>query len=238
MFSLDERDRRWALMRDLMDGENVEAVLAYDGSYLTDAADTTAIVPRHGAPACLGARSPWMGGARAARHAYGIAEAVKDLGLDYARVGVVGLDGVPYPVWDSVLRQLPQVTFRSVWPGFLRRTMPQSDEELVVIMKGAAMSAAMAATSGGEVSLLYGFRETVHRPGPVECPTLRPGTLLGEVKLDEGQSLHGLNPRGALHTASGEIVGYDLELVEGMTFALRTPGGVRTLIIGHLPDTG
>ncbi|MEU7895523.1 hypothetical protein AB0B45_22030 [Nonomuraea sp. NPDC049152] len=236
MFSLDERDRRWTLMRDLMDTEHVEAVLAYDGSYLTDAADTTAIVPRHGAPACLGARSPWME-PRAARHAYGIAEAVRVLGLDYSRVGVVGLDDVPYPVWASVLRQLPQVTFRSVWPGFLRRTMPQSCEELAVIMEGAAMSASMAEASGGEVSLRYGFRETVHRPGPVERPVLRPGTLFGEVKLSEGQSLHGLNPRGAVHTAGGEIVGYDLELVEGMTFALRTPDGIRTLIIGHLPDT-
>ncbi|MFI6604126.1 hypothetical protein ACIBHX_48535 [Nonomuraea sp. NPDC050536] len=249
MYSLDERDRRWALARDLMDEEGVEAVVAYGGpadSYLSDAGGPIVLLPRHGDPVCLSDAplgGAWVTDVRPARHAYGLAEAVRDKGLAQAPIGVLGLDGVPYPIWETVLRQLPQAAFRSVWPGFLRRAMPQSAEEIEVVRRGAALGSAIP---GDEVSFVYGFRETYHvaaRESPVArrvyeagLAALRPGARFGEAaqamtnalenERCDGPMLLGLNPRGAVGAdPSRPPVGHDLEIVAGMTFALRVVCG-------------
>jgi len=97
---------------------------------------------------------------RVAKHARGLVDLLRERGLGRAAIGVIGLEPyppfhfnpiMPYVLWNSVLRQVPQATFKPVWLSFLLRTLAQSAEELAVVeyaaVAGQAMATAMLAAS-------------------------------------------------------------------------------------------
>ncbi|KAA2260658.1 hypothetical protein F0L68_19870 [Solihabitans fulvus] len=88
-----------------------------------------------------------------------------DLGLRKGSIGVMGLDPylpahpegrIPYPFWDTVVKQPTGADFRNVGHAFARLMMPLSDEEIAVVRHAArigdAMAEAMVATAAPGVS--------------------------------------------------------------------------------------
>ena len=124
-YSPAERDRRWALARQVMDAEQVDALLVYgdregtgpapfapDTYFTNDRPGALVIFPRDGEPVALYAipemaidhlearrrgEDVWLQpeNVRVGRFAPDIVAALRDLGLGQARLGVLGLD--PYP---------------------------------------------------------------------------------------------------------------------------------------------
>lgn len=124
-YSLAERDRRWSLARQLMDAEQVDALLIYgeregtgpapfapDTYFTNDRPGALVIFPRNGQPVALydipemaidhleGRRrgeEVWLQpeSVRVGRFAPHIVEALQDCGLGQSHIGVLGLD--PYP---------------------------------------------------------------------------------------------------------------------------------------------
>ena len=103
-YSLAERDRRWALARELMAAEEVEALVCYGEHEYVEAAPFAA----------------------------GIAEVLREHHLEHAAVGVLGLDIValwhlnpitPYMLSRKVLDELPGVTFKPVGRRFMLATI-------------------------------------------------------------------------------------------------------------------
>ncbi|NRQ33387.1 hypothetical protein HII36_16255 [Nonomuraea sp. NN258] len=156
MYSQDERDRRWALGRALMDAEGVEALVLYENAYFTGGPpDAIVVFPRGGRPVALTdgpAASPWADNRRS-RHAYGIAEVLWELRLHRSAVGVLGLEPyppihrgplLPHSLWSQVLGLLPEATFTAVWPGYFRHVARHSGEEVAVLSECARIAGAIA----------------------------------------------------------------------------------------------
>ncbi|MFC9246752.1 M24 family metallopeptidase [Streptomyces sp. NPDC057136] len=163
MYSLAERDRRWELARALMDAAGVDALIVYGepsavmspDSYFTGGPPGALVLfPRYGGPLVLGDRpGPWIEDVRPARHAYGLADALKERRLTHARVGVLGLEPyaaehggspLPYTLWATFLGLLPQTVFVPVWSQFVRSAMSQSSEEIAVLAECGRIGAVMA----------------------------------------------------------------------------------------------
>ncbi|MET7463732.1 M24 family metallopeptidase [Nonomuraea sp. NPDC005501] len=164
MYSVAERDRRWALACELMDAENLHALLAYGvpgavagpDDYLSGGPSGAIVLfPRHGRPLALTDRpTAWIQDSRPDRCAYALAAALKEHHLSRSAIGVLGLepyppahDGhlLPYTLWAALLELMPQTAFVPVWPQFVQRAMPQSTEEIKALTEGAGISSAMAA---------------------------------------------------------------------------------------------
>jgi len=115
-FSLAERDRRWNLVREAMERENVDCVIAPNNTghsthfqaearYLSHVggggdADVACVFPLQGDVAAVATScerwrgvQDWVTDLREARRAYGAAAAkkLKEVALPHKRVGVVGL---------------------------------------------------------------------------------------------------------------------------------------------------
>lgn len=124
-YSTAERDRRWALARELMDAEGVEALVVYgehessgpapfapDVFFTNERPGAIVVFPRDADPVSL-VWSPmhvadhiearrrgeacWTEprNMRVAKHAPGVVEVLREHGLDRAAIGVIGLE--PYP---------------------------------------------------------------------------------------------------------------------------------------------
>ena len=188
-YSLAERDRRWALARELMAAEEVDALIAYgehecadlapyapDTYFSNDRPGSFVIFCRDADPVQLvwsnmtiqdniEARKRgdelWIepGNIRAGsviqpgKNAAGIIEVLREHGLEKAAVGVLGLDiyppfhlnpPIPYLLWNQVLSELPDVTFKPVGQSFMFGTICLSDEELAVLRYSAAAGDAVA----------------------------------------------------------------------------------------------
>jgi len=124
-YSLAERDRRWALARELMAAEEVEALVCYGEHEYVEAAPFAA----------------------------GIAEVLREHHLEHAAVGVLGLDIValwhlnpitPYMLSRKVLDELPGVTFKPVGRRFMLATICLSQEEQAAVRYSAAAGDHMA----------------------------------------------------------------------------------------------
>lgn len=124
-YSLAERDRRWALARQLMDAEQVDALLIYgeregtgpapfapDTYFTNDRPGALVIFPRNGEPVALydipemaidhlearrRGEEVWLQpeNVRVGRFGPQIVEALQDYGLGQSKIGVLGFD--PYP---------------------------------------------------------------------------------------------------------------------------------------------
>ena len=202
-FSLAERDRRWQRVRDnaakagfdcifvplCVDGRNLHLSLEQargtrsDCRFLTQMENAAIVLPTDGrTPVVIndrGSRNPWFSEVRPAnrglRGSWGapMAEALIDLGMERARIGVSGLrlgkvthgraiaGVINHSSYAEVLRRLPNATFEDATDvvGYARYV--KSDEEVACLRRGAAIVAAgiekMAevAKPGVEETVLY-----------------------------------------------------------------------------------
>ena len=202
-FSLAERDGRWQRVRDnaakagfdcifvplCVDGRNLHLSLEQargtrsDCRFLTQMENAAIVLPTDGrTPVVIndrGSRNPWFSEVRPAnrglRGSWGapMAEALIDLGMERARIGVSGLrlgkvthgraiaGVVNHSSYAEVLRRLPNATFEDATDvvGYARYV--KSDEEITCLRRGAAIVAAglekMAevAKPGVEETVLY-----------------------------------------------------------------------------------
>ncbi|MFE3953874.1 M24 family metallopeptidase [Nocardia sp. NPDC059091] len=124
-YSLSERDRRWALARELMDDQGVDALVIYgehetggpapfapDVYFTNERPGAIVVFPRDADPISLvwspmhiadhiearrGGEACWTEphNMRVAKHAQGVVDLLKEHGLERSAVGVIGLE--PYP---------------------------------------------------------------------------------------------------------------------------------------------
>ncbi|WP_336216775.1 M24 family metallopeptidase [Nonomuraea sp. LPB2021202275-12-8] len=230
MYSQDERSRRWALGRALMDAEGVEALLLYENTYFTcGPSGAIVIFPRDGRPVALTdgpSSSPWVP-TRPSRHAYGIAEVLREHRLHRSAVGVLGLEPyppihrgplLPHSLWSQVLGLLPHVAFTSVWPGYFRLVVRHSGEELAILSEGARIAKAMA---------------------DAVADALRPGTHESELSaagLSTGYAL-GATPTVRVSAGGGPISPGDVVPVEiRCTYGFLEVRGRIPLMLGEPTD--
>lgn len=85
---------------------------------------------------------------RMGRDAAALTDTLIQFKLAKSTLGVIGLDMappwhpeglIPYSLWNKVVSQLPDATFKAVGERFLRLIMPQSEEELAVIRYAATI---------------------------------------------------------------------------------------------------
>lgn len=168
VLSLKERDRRWASVRAMLERQGLEGVVVFGqgrdaaDSYITNEAKKSIVVlPMTGEPTVFIGDVPldrydvpgqrwqrwvkhWVAGDGIAN----MAEHLKELGLDRARLGVVGLTSrmvgewagiISYRNWTRVLGLLPEVEWTDVSDDFERIVVKKSVEERVLLRKAAAL---------------------------------------------------------------------------------------------------
>jgi Xaa-Pro aminopeptidase len=188
-YSLAERDRRWNAVRARAAEAGFDCIIVpkgnrIDARYLTQILQAGFVLPTDGRPPIVltdaGAGNAWIPEVRRLRESDrpvwgpGLAQALLDLGMERARIGVVGLsvgtvtharaaDGVVnYGAYAEVLRRLPNATFEDATDvvGFVRYV--KSDEELAALKRATAISEAgidemvEVARPGVDEAVLYG----------------------------------------------------------------------------------
>jgi Xaa-Pro aminopeptidase len=164
-YSLAERDRRWQAVRENASKAGFDCVLVplgngVDGRYMTQLRCSAMVLPNDGrAPIVIADRrssnawapEPWQTGREWAEP---MGEALLDLGMERARIGVVGLKGgsvthcssidgvVNHTALAQVMSKLPNATFDDATDivGLVRYV--KSDEETVFLRRSAAVAAA------------------------------------------------------------------------------------------------
>lgn len=166
-YSLGERDRRWSGVRENAARDGLDCVLVpkgnrLDARYLTQMPNVGMIMPTDGRPPIVisdsGGANDWVPAVRPLRGGdrpmWGppAAQALLDLGMERARIGVVGLgpgrvtharaaDGVVnYTAYADVLRLLPNATFVDATDvvGFVRYV--KSEEEIASLRRATAIA--------------------------------------------------------------------------------------------------
>lgn len=182
-YSLAERDRRWEIARSFMDREGLDAMLVFsehedagpapvcfDTWFTNDRAGSVILFRASGDPVVFmplptflldhmesvrRGDGTWVkaGDIRLGRHSGEIGDALDELGLDRARIGVIGLEPyipwhpegiVPFNLWTNILTRFPHASFKPVGLAFGRLMMPLSQEEVAVVRHSAAIGDAMA----------------------------------------------------------------------------------------------
>lgn len=177
-YSDAERERRWSVTRAFMEREGLDALIVFGehedagpapfcfDTWLTnDCPGATVVFPRDGQPTALvpvltfledkheavrRGDDVWIPPehSRVGSDASKLADALEELGLARATVGVVGLDPyrpflqeglVPYRLWRTVKERCPGADFRPVGRAFALLTAVLSDEELAVVRHSAAI---------------------------------------------------------------------------------------------------
>jgi Xaa-Pro aminopeptidase len=164
-YSLAERDRRWKAVRENAAKAGLDCIFVplgngVDGRYLTQLRCSAMVLPTdERAPIVIADRrssnswvpEPWQTGREWAEP---MGEALLDLGMQRARIGVVGLKGglvthcssidgvVNHTALESVMSKLPTATFDDATDivGFLRYV--KSDEEITSVRQSAEVAAA------------------------------------------------------------------------------------------------
>ena len=164
-YSLAERDRRWQAVRENAGKAGFDCILVplgngVDGRYMTQLRCSAMALPSDGrAPIVIADRrssnewvpEPWQTGREWAEP---MGEALIDLGMERARIGVVGLQGgsvthcssidgvVNHTALAHVMSKLPNATFDDATDviGFVRYV--KSEEEIVFVSRSAAVAAA------------------------------------------------------------------------------------------------
>jgi Xaa-Pro aminopeptidase len=208
-FSLAERDRRWRMVREnavkagfdctfvplCIDGRNLHLSLEQargtrsDGRYLTLLENAAFIQPSDGRDPIVvterGEGNAWVPETRSvnrgARGSWGaaLAQGLLDLGMERARIGVVGLKGgkvthgraadgvVNHTAYAEVMRRLPNARFDDATDvvGFARYV--KGPEELDALRRGARIAAAgideMAATARPGVNSAVVYARVMRR---------------------------------------------------------------------------
>jgi Xaa-Pro aminopeptidase len=164
-YSLAERDRRWRAVRENAGKAGFDCILVplgngVDGRYMTQLRCSAMVLPTDGrAPIVIADRrssntwasEPWQTGREWAEP---MGEALLDLGMERARIGVVGLKGgsvthcrsidgvVNHTALAQVMSKLPNATFDEATDvvGLVRYL--KSDEETVFLRRSAAVATA------------------------------------------------------------------------------------------------
>lgn len=183
IFSQAERDRRWSAVQKALEGADLDCLLVppcvhgdslwlslessrgtqADGRYLTQLEDVAVVLPRRGSPIVIGrpeVTNDWIDDVRAGTvdgsgsWSGSIVEAINELGLAEARIGVSGLsrgrvthtranDGVvAYSSYEEIQKRLPRASFHDATDvlGFVR--FVKGDEELEALRLGSAIAEA------------------------------------------------------------------------------------------------
>src|SRR5207245_302070 len=144
-YSTAERDRRWAAVRQNAATSGLDCVFVplgngSDARYLSQQRATAVVLPTDARPPIAisdqGDPLDWIADVRAANRAWAepMAQALLDLGMERARVGVSGLSGgqvshvrnpdgvIDYSAFAEVQRRLPNATFEDATDvvGFAR----------------------------------------------------------------------------------------------------------------------
>ena len=160
--SMDVREYRWRRTKELMQANKVDVLLAPDvhsregyGSYLSyDNAEGMVIFPLKGDPVHLvwtfsrvrrhqenirRGETPWIANTRGSSNSKNIIEVINDMGLQNARIAVVGVDThaageaegmFPYRTYDNLLKGLPGAAFVEVSEQFEEMMLIKNAEEL------------------------------------------------------------------------------------------------------------
>lgn len=164
-YSVAERDRRWAAVRENAERAGLDCVFVplgngIDGRYLTQFRAASVVLPTDGRPPIVitdrGAINDWVPEPRHTRRAWSemMAEALIDAGMERARIGVVGLRGgrlahvraidgvVNHSSYAEVVRQLPNATFVDATDvvGMVRYV--KSDEEIACLRRSTLIAEA------------------------------------------------------------------------------------------------
>ncbi|HLH26755.1 MAG TPA: M24 family metallopeptidase [Chloroflexota bacterium] len=174
-FSLAERDRRFERVRRFMREAGVDCIVVpyntghwgqfqADAQYLTcmggNDAEVCVVFPAEGEATAwvrsgryiaswLGAQD-WVTDIRNSGGVWGppIVERLKELGLERATIGVVGLDGmtraeegvIPYVMMETFKRELPRATFVSATALMQEARAVKSEEEIAVLQRAAEIA--------------------------------------------------------------------------------------------------
>jgi Xaa-Pro aminopeptidase len=164
-YSVAERDRRWRAVRENAGKAGFDCILVplgngVDGRYMTQLRCSAMVLPTDGRPPIViadrrssntWAPEPWQTGREWAEP---MGEALFDLGMERARIGVVGLKGgsvthcrsidgvVNHTALTQVMSKLPNATFDDATDvvGLVRYV--KSDEETVFLRRSAAVATA------------------------------------------------------------------------------------------------
>jgi Xaa-Pro aminopeptidase len=162
-YSLAERDRRWRAVRENASEAGFDCILVplgngVDGRYMTQLRCSAMALRTDGRPPIVIAdrRSnnawvpePWQTGREWAEP---MGEALLDLGMERARVGVVGLKGgsvthcssvdgvVNHTALNQVMSKLPHATFEDATDVVGQVRYVKSDEEIVFVRRSAAVA--------------------------------------------------------------------------------------------------
>ena len=164
-YSLAERDRRWQAVRENAAKASLDCIFVplgngVDGRYLTQLRCSTMALPTDGrAPIVIADRrssnawvpEPWQTGREWAEP---MGEALLDLGMQRARIGVVGLKGgslthcnsidgvVNHTALESVMSKLPDATFDDATDIVGSVRYVKSDEEIASVRQSAEVAVA------------------------------------------------------------------------------------------------
>lgn len=164
-YSVAERDRRWNAVRANAAKEGLDCVWVplgngTDGRYLTQFRAASIVLPTDGRPPIVvtdrGARNEWIPEPRLTGREWiqPMTQALLDLGMERARVGVVGLKGgnlghvrapdgvVNHSAFVEVTGQLPEATFVDATDVVGRVRFVKSDEEIANLRKAAEIAEA------------------------------------------------------------------------------------------------
>ncbi|MBI4331794.1 MAG: aminopeptidase P family protein [Chloroflexi bacterium] len=187
--SLEERDRRWTAVLQEMALKELDCLLMFsqagaDGTgsanlrYLTHVgASGVGVFPYRGEPVVftglphtssyfLGSQD-WVSHFRGGASPDNIVAAIRDLGGEEGRIGVVGFgslssrlvpETVPYSSFVKIQKLLPEATFTNESPLLEGQRLIKSEEELVMLDKAAELAGLMFRALAGAA-----------RPGRTEC---------------------------------------------------------------------
>jgi Xaa-Pro dipeptidase len=183
-YTLAERDRRWQAVRAHATKAGFDCILVplgngIDGRYMTQLRCSAMVLPADGrAPIVIADRrssndwvpNPWQTGREWAEP---MGEALLDLGMDRARVGVVGLKGgslthcsstdgvVNHTALELVARKVPNASLQDATDVVGAVRYVKSDEEIAFVRRAAEVAAAgldeliKLARPGADAGMLY-----------------------------------------------------------------------------------
>ena len=248
--SLEERDRRYKNIRELMDEEGLDGLIM-----IADAHDDRkgfvryvslfavrnrygfVVFPLEGEPAFVGARAPivqelgWITNVREG-HGTGvlstdyskeIGDASEDLKLAKGTIGIAGWEWFPVPVYESLVKRFPKATFKPATELMEKVRMVKSIEELMLIQRTMSVADRSFAT----------IVKTV-KPGVTEFELM--AEIFRTIKSEGNEDCIPLTP-GLMPTnrayKSGDRVGTGLEFNGDGGYWVHQPG--RIVCLGEPP---
>jgi Xaa-Pro dipeptidase len=175
IFDLAERDRRWARLRQLMATEQVDCLIGFPNSghwdlfqaglrYITQIGgnttevavvfpldgEVTAFVRGPNEVAWWGSQSQWITDLQVTRRAWapGVIERLRELRLDGAHIGIIGLSGSPRApeglvasgIVDALREELPRARFSSATELVARARAVKSPAEIGFIRNACGLA--------------------------------------------------------------------------------------------------